>query len=523
MSRITNANTQRERIANPFEQRIRSNREQKKGNNDINRHKPMMKHLFTHTASLFRTALLLSALAFTNVQQTQAQTAEQRATMPDAFETMDPATVIGDGQYYYIQFYFGSDITYLSDQGSGNAMRSKDYIPFAKNLHWTLVSTGTANQFKLKSLIGNWAYLDNGIYKSSNSEATSTTFTFYSRNDGGYEIGPTTDTGHTMAGNSNGKIWVDIWNNTKGNARSCLRIAKLKSNVAHIVYWQETIRDNNNNPVEPNTDTRGHSAGFTTHHYLTYSGTDNNRSDVSSRKSVVWYYDAWNTLPTLAAYHQDGLWTLEESGSTGEFYIKKYGTEEYLNYQNGITDLGTKNDDYGKYALENPNNHRYTRIKNANQFESTGLTAGMFYEWNGWGADATQVQSHRVDIYFGNNYTLQGDGTVYGDGWTVNYLNYANLTGYTKIAVEGTPSLPLRFLMNREEPVSGGDIAGGALIERICTIGDDGKGEIDVSDLPYVHLNSIKVVRGFGGTGQVSSINLIRPRYDSFPLSTFPF
>ena len=74
--------------------------------------------------------------------------------MPDAFETMDPATVIGDGNYYYIQFRFNNDITYLSDQGTGNALRSKDYIPFAKNLQWTFVSTGTSNQFKLRSMNG---------------------------------------------------------------------------------------------------------------------------------------------------------------------------------------------------------------------------------------------------------------------------------------------------------------------------------------------------------------------------------
>jgi hypothetical protein len=479
------------------------------------------KKLLIHTTTLFRAVLLLGTLAFVTPQQTQAQNSVQQAAMPDAFETMDPATVIGDGQYYHIQFYFGNDITYLSDQGSGNAMRSKDYIPFAKNLQWTLVSTGTANQFKLKSLNGNWAYFDNGTYKSSDSEATATTFTFYNRNDGGYEIGPTTDTGHTMAGNNSSVVWVDIWNNTKGNARSCLRIAKLKSNVAHIIYWQETIRDNNNNPVDPNSEYRGRAAGFTAHHYLTYSGTDNNRSDVSSRKSVVWYYDAWNTLATLAAYHQDGLWTLEQSGSSEKFYIKKYGTEEYLNYDgNGASMLGTKDADYGKYVLEMPSANRYTRIQNDNKFDADPLTAAMFYEWDGCRENATITGSHNVGVYFGNGTNLNPGETVYGDGWTVHYLHYADLTGYTKIVFEGTSGLELRVLMNRDVPDGTDGDWGGAFLDRRCTIGANGMAEVVLSDLTFAHLNSIKVN---SGTGQVSSVTLVKPRYDVTQLASSQF
>lgn len=54
----------------------------------------------THISTLLRTALLLGAILLfgTGVKG-------QTAGLPDAFETMDPATIIGDGQYYYIQFY----------------------------------------------------------------------------------------------------------------------------------------------------------------------------------------------------------------------------------------------------------------------------------------------------------------------------------------------------------------------------------------------------------------------------------
>ena len=455
-----------------------------------------MKQLLKDTSSLLRTALLLGAMILVNTQPTQAQTAEQLAAMPDAFETMDPSTIIGDGNYYYIQFYMGNDICYLSDQGANNALRSKDYIPFAKNLQWTLESTGTVNQFRLKSLSGNWAYLDGTTYKSANIVGTASTFTFYNHSGGGYEIGTTSVANKTMAGNNSSDLWVEVYNNDKGNARCCLRIARLKDNVAHIIYWQETIyKDGNtNNPVDPNTNSRGRAAGFTKHHYLTSSGTDAGQSDVSSRASVMWYYDAW-ALPTIAAYHQDGLWTLEKVGDNGEFYIKKYGKEEYLNYQNGISDLGTKNADYGRYAVESPNANRYTRIQNANKFEIQALTASMFFNWNGVGAYATHVNEDQPAIDFHVGSEVGNGGTIVGRG-DVLYSIYADLTGSAKLFFEGTPDMQLRVILNRQEPIAQGeegyDPNGGSYIQRLCTLDENGRAELDVSDLPYVHLNSIK-------------------------------
>lgn len=466
----------------------------------------IMKQLFRQTATLLRTALLFGAVILVNTQIVKAQTAAQRAAMPDAFETKIPSDVVGDGNYYYIQFYFGTNISYLSDLGNGNKLWSKDYIPFAKNLQWTLVSTGTANQFKLKSLSGNWASFNGTDYISTNVESQASVFTSYSRSDGGYEIGLATDANHTMAGNSSDGPWVNIWNNSKGNARSCLRVVKLKDNVAHIIYWQETIYRNGDTsqPVDPNTDSRANANGFTTHHYLTYSGTGDVISDaVSSRKSVVWYYDAWNTLPTLAAYHQDGLWTLEPAGDNGEFFIKKYGTEEYLNYQNLISELGAKNADFGKYALENPNANRYTRIKNANRFALNDLTAAMFFQWDGYGADPSST-SNASSIAFnvGNSVTLNSGNVVAGrsDG-NVPCLVYANLTGSKKMLIEGTPGVQLRVMLNRQDSDSG------PWTEKTVTLNSSGKGEVDLSDLPYAHLNSIKM--GWSSpSGTISSIKL---------------
>ncbi len=478
-----------------------------------------MKQLLRYTSTLLRTVLLLGAIAFVNIQQTTAQALPVTEDMPSAFDFMNPGDVIGDGNYYYIQFYFGSDISYLSDQGAGNALRSKDYIPFAKNLQWTLVSTGTANQFKLKSLNGIWVYLD-GTYKGTNDENAASTLTFYSHSGGGYDIGTTGDATKAMAGNDNKGPWVEVYNNAKSNARCRLRVAKLKDNVAHIIYWQEPIYKDGN-VVDRNADSRGGWEGFTQHHYLTNSGTNDNRYDISSRKSILWYYDVWQ-LPTAAAYHQDGLWTLESAGSDGEFYIKKYGSSgEYLNYNgSNASILGTKNPEYGKYVLESPGANRYTRIQNSNRFVADDLTTSMFHYWDGWGANASQTSQEVPTLTYnvGNNVEVStANATVIGDGWHVHYLLYADLTGYSKIVFEGTPGLELRVLLNRDAPDGTDGDWGGAFLDWHCTIGDNGKGELSLSELAFAHLNSIKV---YGGSGTISSIKLMKPNFVSSPLTS---
>ena len=304
-----------------------------------------MKRLLRHTSTIIlRTALLLGAMTFVNTQ-TQGQT----AVLPDAFETMDPATIIGDGNYYYIQFYNGSDRSFLSDQGSGNNLRSKDYVPFAKNIQWTLESTGTDGQFYLKSRSGRYVYLEGGNFICSINRKSALTCVLRTNSTagGGYDISAVTATNDAMCRPS-GAVWTNIISYSHNNHRypyTRLRIARLKDNIAHIIYYQDPIMKDGAE-VDRNSNTRGGADGFRMHHYLTYSGTDPNKdgdsnaanfwtSDVSSRSSILTTYDNW-ILPTAAAYHKDGLWALDESDVEGRFYIKKYGTSQYLNKEEQI-------------------------------------------------------------------------------------------------------------------------------------------------------------------------------------------
>lgn len=489
-----------------------------------------MKQLLRYTSSLLRTVLLIGAFLIANTNA-MAQTEAQLAAMPDAFETVGPATIIGNTQsWYYIQFYNGSDRSYLSDQGENKNVRSKDYLPFAKNLQWQLESTGAANQFYLKSRSGHYVYLEGSNYKCSSSNKTALTFTLRtnSGSGGGYDISPVGDNDNAMGrqGSSGvAPVWTDITSVNHNNHRvlyTRLRIVKLKEeNVAHIIYWQEPIYKDGN-IVDRNTNTRGGWEGFTKHHYLTYSGTDDSQSNISSRASVLWYYDAW-ALRTAAAYHLDGLWQLEEAENDGEFYIKKYNSSDYLNSQednNGLSVLGTKSLEYGKYLLESPNANRYTRIQNVKTYEMVPLSAAQFYNWNSWLAGSASTSNADVEFHIGDGWSFSSGSLVAGVG-TVYYTTYADLTGCTKIVFEGTSGLELRVLLNRLEVGNGGgDNNGGAIIDRRCTIGSNGKAEVDLSDLSYVHLNAIKVN---SGSGSVSSVKLVKPKSETASLADYQF
>lgn len=147
------------------------------------------------------------------------------------------------------------------------------------------------------------------------------------------------------------------------------------------------------------------------------------------------------------------------------------------------------------------------------------LDKSMFKAWDGYGADAKEVADPEpIDdgaAAFGcevNLYKqLNGGAVVYGNT-NVYYLWYANLTGSKKMYIDGTAGLMLRILLNRPEP-DGGDAHGGQTTELNVTLDNDGKGEVDLSSLEYVHLNCVKL--GWSSpAGVVNSIEVegsVRP------------
>jgi hypothetical protein len=442
-----------------------------------------MKQLLRYTSSLLRIVLLLGALTLFNNQPTLAQT----AGLPDAFETMDPATIIGDGNYYYIQFYqSGRDkCSYLTDCGENKRAKSKDFLPYVNNRMWTLEAAGdgVATHFKLRSKAGH--YISFGTFENASrvgcvdNFAAGSILTFQSRGDG-YSISTAADEGHPMYRPSYGE-WADLAYNTSYNSGITdvfrLRFAKLKSNAAFIIYYRGEAKGDVGN-TDPTL--------ATTRHYLTYSGTASSSlgnnwwsSDVSSQQSIIPADKPLCSLPTVAAYHKDGLWTLEKADEEGRFYIKKYGTEQYLNEHNhsGVYDcaLESKDATKGTYTLEDPLANRYTRIQNTNNVTEP-LTASMFKTWDGYGADAESTGPASVDFNVGNGAQLGTQAMVAGTSW-VDYQTYADLTGYSKMTINGTPDMQLRVLMSRQVNNDG------PLVEKDVTIGSDGKAEVDLTNL----------------------------------------
>ena len=116
----------------------------------------------THISTLLRTALLLGAISFVNVQHAQAQPVSLTADMPDAFETKVPVA----GEYYYVQFYMEINLSpylfqsFLGEAGEGANMHAMDYLPYANNRQWTLETVGNG-KYKLKSKRGYYAYAVN--------------------------------------------------------------------------------------------------------------------------------------------------------------------------------------------------------------------------------------------------------------------------------------------------------------------------------------------------------------------------
>lgn len=436
----------------------------------------IMKLLFRYTSTIIlRAALLFGAVAFVNTQTT-AQTAEQLAAMPNAFQTVTPT--IGDGQYYYIQFYYNGPLSYLTDRGLNKKAWASDFMP-SNNRLWTLVSAndGDDTHFKLMSKDGN--YLGWGAFEGSNRYGgvgnfnNAVTFTIRPEQDG-YNIFDVTNS--SLLSRYENNEWSDFpyQDDRQSHKNSALmHFVKLKDNVAYIIYYRGEGTDNDDSNAN------------TTRHYLTYSGTTDNtneywrESTVSSRRSIIPSDKLFRTLPTLAAYHQDGLWTLEETGTDGEFYIKKYGTEEYLNAVNNGTDwfywcdLGTKNEVYGKYVLEDPSVNRYTRIQNK-KYQTSALAAGDFHTWNGDGAGASQTGNPSVDFYVGTS--RNAGETVVGTG-DVKYLTYADITNYSKMIIKGTQDVQLRVLMSRQQSDTG------PWVEKNVTIGSDGMAVVDLSNL----------------------------------------
>lgn len=233
------------------------------------------KLLFKHTISLLRTAMLIGVIAFVSTPQATAQPVSLTKDMPDAFETKTPT--IGDGQYYFIQFY--EEVTYspylfqsfVGEFGEGNKMRACDYLPFAPNRQWRLVAGSDANHFKLQSKRGNFVYWNGTNFVSSSTQATEFSLNSRGSHRTGYTYYELRVSENVNMGREKGNLsnyeWADLVAVGNGNVHGFVRFATLKPTAAHIIYYREEHNDGYDN-------SQYRANNLTTRHYLTYSGTD---------------------------------------------------------------------------------------------------------------------------------------------------------------------------------------------------------------------------------------------------------
>ncbi len=146
--------------------------------------------------------------------------------------------------------------------------------------------------------------------------------------------------------------------------------------------------------------------------------------------------------------------------------------------------------------------------------ETVELTKDMYKVWDGVGADAQPTtDAAYCEVNFGEGKTFDQGATLYGNG-NVSYNQYADLTGYEKIVFEGTPGLTVRLMFNRQLPLEEGaegyDKNGGAYVEKLPVLDAEGKGEYDLTELDFAHLNAIKIPWN-GTTGaSVTKISLVK-------------
>lgn len=150
------------------------------------------------------------------------------------------------------------------------------------------------------------------------------------------------------------------------------------------------------------------------------------------------------------------------------------------------------------------------------------LEAEMFKAWDsnlpGANVVAEPEPEPKSNNPFGCTYALYENvgayGTIYGSP-NVYCMWYADITGTKTMTVTGTPGMKIRLMLNRVPYVEGGtgDADGGAYIEWIETIGDDGQVVFDFTQnaevvaAGYIHLNAIKVASG-SPSGVVKAIQL---------------
>ena len=228
--------------------------------------------------------------------------------------------------------------------------------------------------------------------------------------------------------------------------------------------------------------------------------------ELNSDNQIVYLYSP----VTLAA--KDSLKTLIDEATALE--EAKYTAETWADLQTALTAAqAAKDAEVGTVSIYR---NAYAALKAAiNALEAKAeepavddevidLTADMFYNWDGYDANANKTSKATVTFNIGEGTTAPGNGGLVCGTGQVACLIYADLTGSSKLVIEGTPNITLRVQMNRQVDDNG------ALTTVNVTLDANGKGELDLTSYEYVHLNAIKTNWG-SSDANIVSVKFVKP------------
>ena len=114
----------------------------------------------------------------------------------------------------------------------------------------------------------------------------------------------------------------------------------------------------------------------------------------------------------------------------------------------------------------------------------TNLTADMYKHWND---NYNPTEGTAVNCAYE---LFKSVGQPYGDG-SVQYLNFADISEYSKLIITVTEGTP-RIMMNRLEVGNGGGDGNGGGYVQLTDAPVNGVVEVDLTQYDYAHLNAIK-------------------------------
>ncbi|MDE5870960.1 MAG: hypothetical protein K2H22_03295 [Muribaculaceae bacterium] len=126
--------------------------------------------------------------------------------------------------------------------------------------------------------------------------------------------------------------------------------------------------------------------------------------------------------------------------------------------------------------------------------QDTALTAEMWHQWTGFGADATIIEGAETGLEYNIGKEL-GEGNMVIGQPMCNGDVYADLTAYEGIEGVATPGVTIRFFFNR-------DGLQGPGIDTSVDVDTEGKFTFmfsELGDVEFVHLNFIKILEQWRG------------------------